>query len=371
MLQFSAKDKVIMHLHGARSHFLVDKPSDAMTQEGISKAIGINRTHVSRILKPMLDEGSIEASKGHVQGKERKLIYYGLTEAGLSIAKEILKNISDLDIAVRDRGELRITKVRELVQARSEVPILDVLTALVESKVLEIIGERLIASNVPLAVGPFLNREEQLEAAKRYIASEAKLLAIFAGYGYGSSTFMKKVALELWMGPVFWHDLEADSSLEGVKDALKRFSLRLGGSEQLESMRGRRALLCFDNYHDVREEIVDFLIEMNRFLDTSELKMAVAMRGETPSYNRFYQRSEVERGRVMEVSMHRFDERLARRLLGDDIDDEAFQVIYMITRGQPLALHLLKTGDAERLKKIRLSEEVRFLMYLRTKKKSS
>jgi hypothetical protein len=43
----------------------------------------------------------------------------------------------------------------------------------------------------------------------------------------------------------------------------------------------------------------------------------------------------------------------------------------MLTRGQPLALALLKTGDVEGLKKIRLSEEVRFLMYLRDRKKGS
>jgi hypothetical protein len=43
----------------------------------------------------------------------------------------------------------------------------------------------------------------------------------------------------------------------------------------------------------------------------------------------------------------------------------------MLTRGQPLALDLVKRGDAEGLKAIRLSEEVRFLMYLRTRKKGS
>jgi hypothetical protein len=97
--------------------------------------------------------------------------------------------------------------------------------------------------------------------------------------------------------------------------------------------------------------------------------MAVAMRGETPSYNRFYQRRDVEGGTAVEIPLSRFEEATVRQMLGDDIDDEAFQLIHMLTRGQPLALALLKAGDVEGLKKIRLSEEVRFLMYLRDRKK--
>jgi hypothetical protein len=57
-------------------------------------------------------------------------------------------------------------------------------------------------------------------------------------------------------------------------------------------------------------------------------------------------------------------------MLGEDIDDEAFQLIYMLTRGQPLALAAVRDGDEVTLRRIRLSEEVRFLMYLRTRRKS-
>ena len=130
-------------------------------------------------------------------------------------------------------------------------------------------------------------------------------------------------------------------------------------------------MLCFDNYHIAEEPLVDLLIELVKGLRSGKTKIAVAMRGETPSYNRFYQRQDIEDGTAIEIPLTRFEETTVRKILGNDIDDEAFQLIHMLTRGQPLALALLKTGDVEGLKKIRLSEEVRFLMYLRDRKKGS
>ncbi len=132
-------------------------------------------------------------------------------------------------------------------------------------------------------------------------------------------------------------------------------------------MKGERCLICLDNYREPSEGLIDLLVELVPRLKGGRCKLAVAMREETPSYERFYLRPDVLSGDVVEVRMHRFDERTARDLLGEDLDDEAFQLIYMLTRGQPMALAMVKRGDEEGLKTLRLKEEVRFLMYLRTR----
>lgn len=56
-------------------------------------------------------------------------------------------------------------------------------------------------------------------------------------------------------------------------------------------------------------------------------------------------------------------------MIGEDLDDEAMKMIYMLTRGQPLALRMLRQRDEEGLKRIFPREEVRFLMYLLSRKK--
>jgi hypothetical protein len=166
---------------------------------------------------------------------------------------------------------------------------------------------------------------------------------------------------------LFWFDLEVDGSAQSVRNSLERFAKILDCSDW-SGLVDREALLCFDNYHSAEEPLVDLLIELVKDLRTGKTKIAVAMRGETPSYNRFYQRHDVKDGTAVEIPLSRFEEVTVKKMLGTEMDDEAFQLIHMLTRGQPLALALLKAGDTEGLKRLHLGEEVRFLMYLRDRK---
>jgi len=369
MAQLSPKDRALLHLLDSRGHLLKDKPVDPQTQEGIAEALGVNRTHVTRVLKPLLDAGLVESNKGHVPGKERKLTYYMLTENGLARTGEILDGLKDQEVTVFENGQTFRTDVRALLKERPELPLLTIADA--AGGELRIAGfkSRTIDSNVPLEVNEFYGRDEQLVQAKGFATSKSRLLAIFANYGYGSSTFMKKAAMELSDRPLFWHDLEKEGRPEEARSRLRGFSIAQGGNGDISSLMQKEVLLCFDNYHSVSEGLVDLLIDLLSELKGGQAKMMLALREDTPSYDRFYRRDDMASGLVEEVHMSRFDETASRLMIGDDIDDEAFQMIYMLTRGQPLALALTKDGDADRLRKIRLSEEVRFLMYLRTRKK--
>ncbi|MCX6652597.1 MAG: hypothetical protein NT137_04495 [Methanomassiliicoccales archaeon] len=369
MPPLSPRERALLHLYDARREQMRERPSEAITQEGIALALGVNRTHITRTLRPLVDAGLVEQDKGHVSGKERKLIFYKLTEAGLANAVDVIRSIGDEELVVVDSSGRRMTTVRELLALRTDLPALTVADSVGREMRLPPI-KKLVTSNAPLRLEDFLGREEQLRTAQGFVHSDATLLAVFANYGYGSSTFMKKLALELWDGHLFWHDLEKESSSVKLVEALRSYASQLGLEGELDRLRNERVLLCFDNYNDVSQENVDVLFDLLQALKGGAAKMAVAMREETPSYNRFYQKRDLVDGSAVEVHVHRFDEAMARRLVGEDIDDEAFQLIYMLTRGQPLALALIKKGDAEELRKIRLSEEVSFLMYLRTRRKA-
>jgi hypothetical protein len=232
-------------------------------------------------------------------------------------------------------------------------------------------GKRLIISDIELRADDFFGRGEQLAIAREFLSGPALVLAIYANHGYGSSTFLKKVAVDLFDGPVLWLDLSKEEDPASLKSKLERFSAFLGFESSADALRGERALICLDNYREMSEVMVDFLMDFVPRLRGGLCKLTVSMREETPSYERFYLRPDVLSKDVIEIRLHRFDEATAREFLGGDLDDEAFQLIYMLTRGQPLALDLVKRGDADGLKAIRLNEEVRFLMYLRTRKKGS
>jgi DNA-binding MarR family transcriptional regulator len=370
MLQASPKDRAILHLYDSRSH-LTERPSEALTQQGIATALKMNRTHITRVLKPLIDAGLVEVSKGRLGGAERKLTYYLLTPNGLLRAKEILSSVGEEELEIVEGGMKVRRRVKEVLVAYPYLRTLEVVDSIGGVLRPQAPGKRLIVSDTKLEGGYFFGREEQLAATSGFLNGNGVVLAVFANHGYGSSTFLKKVALDLFEGSVLWHDLAREGGPERLKGDLESFALALGVGGGIDGLKGEKALLCLDNYRNVSESLVDMLVDLVARLRGGQCKLAVAMREETPSYDRFYLRPDVLSGDVTEVRMHRFDEETARELLGKDLDDEAFQLIYMLTRGQPLALDMVRRGDAEGLKSIRLSEEVRFLMYLRTRRKGS
>jgi|GEM_PF-1681601 len=370
MPQLSPKDRALLHLYDSRSH-LTERPSEALTQQGIATALEVNRTHITRVMKPLVDAGLVEVGKGRLEGGDRKMSYYLLTPTGLLRAKELIDSLGDEELELVEGGRKVRRKVRDVLTAHPYLRSLEVMDSIGGVLRPQAPGKRLILADVELRTDGFFGREEQLAVAKEFLSSPSQILAIYANHGYGSSTFLRKLAVDLFDGAVLWLDLSKSQGPSSLEHGLERFSASLGVEPGIDGLNSERALICLDNYREMSEAMVDFLTELVPRLRGGRCKMAVSMREETPSYERFYLRPEVVSGEVIEIRLHRFDEATARRFLGEELDDEAFQLIYMLTRGQPLALDMVRRGDAEGLKSIRLSEEVRFLMYLRTRRDRS
>ena len=167
--------------------------------------------------------------------------------------------------------------------------------------------------------------------------------------------------------PLLWYDLSEDGSRISIEQAVKDFieSISCGGSSEFGEL---EAVLCFDNYRLIPEDGVDAMMDLMKRLSGGHTKLMVAMRRENPSYNRFYQKEDVDEGMVVEVYLGRLRFECVEEMFGPDMDPEALKLIYMMTRGQPLALKLLRDGEEEGLRSFYPNEEVRFMMYLRTKK---
>jgi hypothetical protein len=312
----------------------------------------------------------MEEDKERILGKERRLKVYFLTAKGLSRCEELIDNLSTSTLEVVDNKGRRSVRVSDMVRNRRDIPVLRVLDAV--GKELNLISApgRPIRSNVPLEIPALIDREEELRISSEFLKSKSTVLVVFANYGYGSSTFLKKMALDQTKAPLLWHDLQKGKAAEDILRSLIEFIRERGcEGDDLSELRDKEVLLCFDNYHDVSEEVVDLFFDLMKSLADGKGKMAVTIRDETPFYNRFFQRSDVTKGQVTEIHLHRFDEGSAKTFVGEDLEDDAFHLIYRLTRGQPLALRLVLEGDDKSLRALLPNEEVRFLMYLRTKRK--
>jgi len=342
-------------------------PSNRITQRGISEGINVPRTHMTRVLRPLLQEGLIEEDKTHVTRKERKLKVYRITSLGVGRVKSMMEGIKEKVVMLAGPGVRRKARVEELLDHRPKIGYLGIWDAM-DGGVLPFSTERLLFSDDHVELAEFHDREEELARAREFLSGTSGVLVVISNRGYGSSTLIKKIALELSNMPLLWHDLCSDGGGPGIWRRIDEMTSRFG-EKNLEQLIEEGVMLCFDNYHLLPEEGVDALMTIAQRMKGGRSKMLVAMRGENPSYNRFYQRSDVQTGLVTEIKIGRLPERSAREMLGEDLDDEAMKLIYMLTKGQPLAMSLLKRGDEPGLTALFPKEEVRFLMYLRSKKR--
>lgn len=369
MMQVPLSTKALLYLYDNRRDFKEGIASERITQEGIAKAIDMPRSHVTRIVRPLIDEGLIDEAKGRVRGRGRMLKVYTLTPVGFEWVGSFLREMGGEGIVVVRNGDEHSTTVAEVLEMEGRPCTLDIVNAVVDGVPIRLREGRILISNVHHEGEDFFEREEELDLARDFLEGPPVAMVIVSNRGYGSSAMMRKVAVEMTDRPLLWHDLEVDGSGRAIYWALERMMGTLQ-CDSLDELKGRRALICFDNFHIPPECGVDCIIELFERLYGGQVKIMVAMRGDTPSYNRFYQKEDVDRGRVVELRMKRLSQDCLTEMFGPDMDDEAMKLIYMLTKGQPLALCLLREGDEAGLRALFPNEEVRFMMYLREKKRS-
>lgn len=368
MIQIPLGLKTIFFLYDCRREFEKELPSDLLTQEGIAQALGIPRSHVTRIVRPLISDGLVKEEKRHVRGRDRILKVYSLTPSGFEKVDANLKELMDSGLRVISGGDEFLTTVSRIMEMHERPGTLEIVSTLMDGGVLQLDKERVVISNAELDMEDFYERDEELSNAEEFLKEDALAMVIISNRGYGSSALMKKAALQMTERPLLWYDLSKDGSEEAIVSTMNAFEAAIGCS-CIEELKERDALICFDNYHLLPERGVDCMIDMLERLRDGKVKIMVAMRGETPSYNRFYQKNDVDRGRVVEVRLGRLSPYCLESMFGSDMDEEALKLIYMLTRGQPLALNLLRKGDGVGLRELFPNEEVRFMMYLRTRKR--
>ncbi|HIH00972.1 TPA: ATP-binding protein [Thermoplasmata archaeon] len=370
--QLSVNERVLLHL----SRFATDTPPEEYpeesTQVGIAEGVGISRTHVPRAVKALIRDGSVEELRGRVAKRDRRMSVYAVTSDGFRKAEETWERMrtSSLRVVkgeeVVDMGGAALEEMLGRKQAMAVV-------AQMKDGVVELTERRRTPVRDLLrapALPEFYGREQELDALESFLDSNAAFCAVLGNRGYGATSLVRRFVQDHEEADVLWIHLRELIAPEEIADAIVSFAKRIRQSvSDLDSALSVPGMIVvLDGYRTVGEDLVEFMGDLAG--TAREAKMIVTAGEDTPAYNWFYQKKHVDSGMVREIRVRGLDEQSAKKLLETPgIEEEAFRRVYLMTRGQPLLLRMLRDGDAEGLKKnsVYTAEEIRYLLFLKNK----
>jgi hypothetical protein len=119
----------------------------------------------------------------------------------------------------------------------------------------------------------------------------------------------------------------------------------------------------------VSEEVKDFFSHLTELsLKNDGFKIMFTEMDTTPFYCRFYDKKNIGRKKIAEITLKGLDMEGCKRLLGKPkIENDSLRKIFLLTRGHPLSIELIKEGDVNSLKKIKgfSRQEASLLLYLK------
>lgn len=370
--QLNVNDRVLLHLSRFASDIPPEEYPAETAQTGIAAAVGISRTHVPRAVKGLIKDGLVNEITARVRGHERRMNVYTVTMEGLRRAEEIWRTTLDSTLPVVTDGktvEMKGKQIEELVGKKRALAVIsqmrDGVVAIDETRRPPFRDLR----DAP-SVREFHGRDSELDSMEDFMESESRVLIVIGNRGYGTSTLARKFADEQDDTDVLWTNLTSGVKASDLVERLISFGKKLNpdAKDLMDVMKQKNALLVFDDYFSVGDDIVEFFASLVEA--PGDIKIAITAREDTPAYNWFYQKKHVDSKQVRELKIRGLDEESSKRLLGNDkIEKDALKRIMLISRGQPLTLRLLRDRDLAGLKGNTMftPEEIRYMLFLRDK----
>ncbi|HEY5538012.1 MAG TPA: hypothetical protein VIL58_00535 [Thermoplasmata archaeon] len=359
VVTLTAAERVLLHL---RPFWNARDGVREITQEGIAEGTGMLRSHVPRALKRLLADGHAEVREGRLRGRGRKVRLYYLTESGIRRARDLLTGIEGEEVQF---GERHVT-IRELSEELRVTP-LEIVLGLDD-------GHRFRPREAALAIPnvDLLERDTELRELAEWLHGPAAVMVIYASRGMGK-TALAQAFLASARRPAVWVEVVYDDA-SAIGRQLAESLRRFGGSGSADALNGDivalKPLIAVDGYGEVSEPVVDAMVSLReRVVAAPGAKLLVLAQESTPSYCRFYEASVVRGGAVRELRLKGLSPEATKRLLGNpSISEESLRQVYLLTKGCPLYLTLIRDGDSARLREVSrfTAAEVRLLMSRRS-----
>lgn len=119
-LRFTVIERILLHLLDYTNYRNKIEVPPSITQQGISQCIRIERKHLPRSLKAMIEKNLVIERKTHVIDKNQRMKTYYLTLNGEAKASELKEGILNLVIKLKDEKglikERRIGEIKEFIK---------------------------------------------------------------------------------------------------------------------------------------------------------------------------------------------------------------------------------------------------------------
>lgn len=367
----------------------INKPlPEDVTQRGIAQGVDMSRTHVSRVMRGLIDKGYVQEDKASVVGKDRKLKTYFLTQKGIEKSRDLYDELGKYHVKIKEGGrvkEICLSDIKE--ESDGKINLLDVFTspeldASEEIIDLDNVGPKpqILHTQDKPEIQRLYGREEKIQKLRTWLSKEAPFAVLRGRKGIGTSCLVSKYVEEIEDRHILWIDISG-KSLKNIKDDILTFLKEMeagvpddknetdGKDENLpRRLNEKMILIVFNDYYNVDDEIVDFLsalLESSR--DSCNAKYLLTTRGGIPAYEGFYHIDDIKEGYVKEFEVGSVNRKDAENILGKKIERSALKRIMQLTNGSPLLLKLLSEGEKERIiKNSPLSRsQVSLLMFLK------
>ena len=372
------REKVLIYLNKFYESIDDDNQQIEVTQEGISKNIEMSRTHVSRTVRKLIKENLVEEKKSHIKGKNRKLKTYHLTHEGHLKSKQLISELSKIEMKVIRNGKennISLDEIHDFTDGK-----IDTIKALNRlqngKKALNLDGRGPLnpivkTEDLTKTEDKLYGRKEELNELYDWMDSNIPVLILLGRKGFGNSSLTSKFIQNIENRHVLSVNISKNSGEEAIQK-IRNFSKEINENydEFTKDLKSQRCLLILDDYYQVPDKVVDFLSELLDSLDKKDdLKILINAREGTPVYERFYTMDDINDDKVKEISLSPLNKKDAQKLLGNSIEEGSLRRIMQFTKGSPLLLKLLRDDEREKLEKMSplSKEQVSLLMFLKTK----
>ncbi len=373
--ELTYKKKVLLYLMdyietGNKETYPID-----VTQMGIAEAVGMRRTHVSRAVKKLIEKGYVEENLGHVRGRTRKLKVYSLKPKGVEEAKDMLNELKDFEVTVTKDGDTfscPITDLEQLTEGGLNIlRSIELLEKYCEPLDLNELGPKEYLKE--LSGGPEVNvlygRSEVLSAIDDWMKEDVPVAILKGRKGLGASSIARRFLDSVEDRHLLWVNVQKDD----VQTKIREFfhSIHEDEKDMMEFWKETPALVVLDDYYEVEDELVDFLVELVDDLNQEySTKLLITTREGLPVYERFYHREHLKKGRVVQIDVPPLTQKEAEQILGRKLESSAMRRIMLMTKGSPQILKLLKEDRVQEIeaKSALVKEQISLLMFLKEQK---
>ena len=362
----TSDEKVLLHLLSFVDVMGEDRAPFAITQQGISDATGLQRSHIPRIAGRLEEKGYISISTRYVQGSSRRRKTYTLTQKGAVAARAIFTSLMDEEvIVVRESGEerLRISDIPSVLG--NNLSLFTVLKNVRNGRFVVETKELVDFSDLAYKPHHFFGREKELRELREGLRGDVRLFLIQGIAGIGKSSLVLTAISDIKQdNNIFWHEITEWDDVNTILLLLSQFFSE-GGVRMLSGYLKREknpslaevsliicdslkkigpTVMIFDDLQNASGNVRNLLRLISMLMSETELLRLAFLSRET--FSEYINLLNVDRNAVREMKLSGLDSVVAGRILKErNIKKKFWSEIIEKSGGHPLALELISPSS--------------------------